>query len=188
MDQSPRAFSGGQRQRIGLARALALSPDVLILDEPVSALDVSIQAQIIELLRSLQKQLDLSMVFIAHDLAVVRSLAHRVAVMYLGRIVELGQTDDVYESPRHPYTKALLSAVPSAKSDGRKRRIVLAGEVPSITNPPSGCTFRTRCWKAEDVCAGERPPLEPIDDGRLTACYYPEPVATAAFAAEESRR
>jgi oligopeptide transport system ATP-binding protein len=173
MKKSAGAFSGGQRQRIGIARALALSPRVLILDEPVSALDVSIQAQIVELLRDLQDDFGLAMIFVAHDLAVVRSLAHRVAVMYMGRVVETGLADEVYERARHPYTKALLSSVPVIRHEGTAARIKLPGEMPSAIDPPSGCRFRTRCWKAQDMCAVEAPPLVVDDRGAWVACYFP---------------
>jgi oligopeptide/dipeptide ABC transporter ATP-binding protein len=174
MDKTARAFSGGQRQRIGIARALALSPRVLVLDEPVSALDVSIQAQIVELLRDLQDDFGLAMIFIAHDLAVVRSLTHRVAVMYMGRIVETGIADDVYGGAKHPYTRALLSSVPRIREERTPTRIKLLGEVPSAIDPPSGCRFRTRCWKAQDICAGEAPPLVVDEHGHWVACYFPE--------------
>jgi oligopeptide/dipeptide ABC transporter ATP-binding protein len=181
----PHEFSGGQRQRIGIARTLALRPKLIVADEPVSALDVSIQAQVVNLLADLQEELGLTYVIIAHDLSVIRHVANRVAVMYLGNLVELARQEDLYARPRHPYTVALLSAVPlpepvSRVASGRlerRDRIRLTGDVPSPLNPPPACRFHTRCWKAQEVCRTQTPPLRELAPGQLVACHFPENTA-----------
>lgn len=176
INRYPHEFSGGQCQRIGIARAMILEPKLIICDEPVSALDVSIQAQIVNLLQELQREFDLSMIFISHDLSIVRHICHRILVLYLGNLMELADRDSIYANPKHPYTKALISAVPipDPEIERTKERIVLTGDLPSPINPPSGCVFRTRCPFAKDVCATDVPTVDTVNDHHQVACHFHE--------------
>ncbi|MEG0379904.1 MAG: ATP-binding cassette domain-containing protein, partial [Eubacterium sp.] len=169
----PHEFSGGQRQRIGIARAIILQPKLLVCDEPVSALDVSIQAQIINLMEKLQEHMGIAYMFISHDLSVVRHISDKVAVMYLGHIVEFAEKDALYDNPEHPYTIALLSVIPSVDKKKKKEKIILQGDLPSPANPPTGCCFHTRCYKAKDICEKEAPELRDLGNGHLCACHFP---------------
>jgi len=174
MHRYPHAFSGGQRQRLAIARALSMQPQLIVCDEPVSALDVSVQAQILKLLHSLQQQFGLSYLFVAHDLSVVENVSNRVSVMYVGKIVETASTEELYRRPLHPYTEALLSAVPRPDPKAKKKRIILQGEAPSPANPPTGCHFHPRCPYAQDVCKVDAPPLREVKPNHFAACHFSE--------------
>ena len=181
MSRYPHAFSGGQRQRIGIARSLALNPKFIVCDEPVSALDVSVQAQILNLLQDLQKQFGLTYLFVAHNLSVVKHISNRVAVMYVGKLVELAETEEIFANPKHPYTEALISAVPKPDPLAKKNRIVLAGEVASPANPPKGCYFNPRCKYAQKICTEETPALREVSPGHMAACHFSDQLSLAGL-------